>query len=84
MPGVNETKFLVQHESCERKCGLNESGCNSKQKWNHNECRCECKELDDWGTCKNGYTWKRSICDCECNKAWKSDEYLDIKSCCCE
>ena len=36
--GANETKFLVQHESCECKCGLNESVCNSKQKWNHNEC----------------------------------------------
>ena len=35
MSGVTETKFLVQHESLEFKCGLNESGCNSKQKWNH-------------------------------------------------
>ena len=23
-------------------------------------------------------------CDCECNKAWKIDEYLDIKNCSCE
>ena len=30
MPGVNEGRFLVRHESCERKCGLNESVCNSK------------------------------------------------------
>ena len=29
------------------KCGLNESRCNSNQKWNYNECPCECKELDD-------------------------------------
>ena len=28
MSGVNETRFLVQHESCECKCGLNESVCN--------------------------------------------------------
>ena len=34
MSGVNETKFLVQQESCECKCGLN-SVCNSKQKWTH-------------------------------------------------
>ena len=52
MSGVNETRFVVQHESCECIWGLNESACNSKQKWNHNECRCECKELDDWGFCK--------------------------------
>ena len=25
---VNETRVLVQHESCECKCGLNESACN--------------------------------------------------------
>ena len=43
MMGVNETKFLVQRESCECKCGLNESVCNSKQKWNHDKCRRECK-----------------------------------------
>ena len=36
MSGVNE-RFLVQHESCECKCGLNEGACNSKQKWDHNE-----------------------------------------------
>ena len=23
MAGVNETRYLVQHESCETKCGLN-------------------------------------------------------------
>ena len=44
---VNETRFLVQNKLCECKCGLNESVCNSKQKWNHNECWCECKKLDD-------------------------------------
>ena len=44
MSGVNKTRFLVQHESCECKCGLNESVCNSKKKWKHNECWCECKD----------------------------------------
>ena len=32
MLGVNETRFLVQHESCKCKCKLNEIVCNSKQK----------------------------------------------------
>ena len=40
-----------QDLSCERKCELNESVCNMKQKWNHNECSCECKKLDD---CSSG------------------------------
>ena len=50
-------RFLVQHEPCECKCELNESVCNSRQKWNHNECRSECKELDNWGFCEKGYMW---------------------------
>lgn len=28
--GINETRFLVHYESCEVKCELNESVCNSK------------------------------------------------------
>ena len=39
MSGVNETRFLVQHKSWECKCGLNESVCSSKKKWNHNESK---------------------------------------------
>ena len=41
--GLNETKFSVQHESGERKCRATENVRNSKQKWNRDECRCECK-----------------------------------------
>ena len=32
MSKVNETRFLVQHESCECKYRLNESVCNWKEK----------------------------------------------------
>ena len=46
MSEVNETRFLVQHQSCECKCRLNESVCNSKQKLKHDECWFECKEFD--------------------------------------
>ena len=55
MSWLNKTRFFVQHQSCECKCRLNEILCNSKQKWIHDKCRCECKELDDWGSCKNDY-----------------------------
>ena len=63
---------------------MNESVCNSKQKWNHDECPCECKEWDNWSSCKDGYMLNPSKCDCECNKACKINEYLDIKFCSCE
>ena len=41
---ANDTRFLVQYKSCECKCILNESVCNSKEKWNHDECQFECKK----------------------------------------
>ena len=82
--GVNETRFIVQHKSCKCKCGLNESVCNSKQKWNRGECWCECKELDDWSSCEKNYMRNPSKCDCDCNKAYKIDEYLDTKNCSCK
>ena len=79
MSKVNETRSIVRYESCECTCGLNESVCNSKQRFNHDECWCNCKELDDWGFCKNDYVnMNLSRCDCECNKACKTDECLDI------
>ena len=84
MSNVNETRFLGQNESCECKCRLNESACNSRQKWNHDECWCESKELDDRCSCKNGYMWKPSTFDCECNEACKIDEYSDIKNRSCK
>ena len=36
MLGVNEIKFLVQHQLRVRKYRSNERVFNSKQKWNHN------------------------------------------------
>ena len=50
MSGVNETTFLVQHESFECKCRLKGSLCNSRQKWNHDECRCEFLKNNDWSS----------------------------------
>ena len=54
--------------------------CNSKQKLNHDECQCKCKELDGCRSCKDDYMRKPTACDFECNKVCKIDEYLGIKS----
>ena len=80
----NETGFLVQHELCECKCGLNKSVCNAKQKQNHDKCWCQCKELYEWGSCEKNYTWLPITCACQCNNACKIDEYLDTKNCLCK
>ena len=47
MSRENETRFIVQQESWEFKCALNESIFNSKKNWNRDECRWESKELND-------------------------------------
>ena len=47
MSRVNKTIFLVQYESWNCECVLNESVCNSKLKWNNYKCWCECKKLDN-------------------------------------
>ena len=38
---------------------------------NHDECRCECKELDYMSSCKKVYAWNPNIRDCEWDKACK-------------
>ena len=79
MSVVNESRFLVQNESCQCKCEINESVCSSKQKWNHNEYRCECNELDDSGSCKNDYIWNHRMLDCKCNKHVKLKNIWTLK-----
>ena len=40
---TNETRHIKWHETCKCKCRLNKSVCNTKQHWNEDKCRCECK-----------------------------------------
>ena len=93
MSRVNKTRFLVQHESGEYKCRLNESVCNlnwnwiqigMNLNWNDDERRWECKELDYCSSCKLDYTWNPNTPYCECNKACKIDEYCGIRNCSCK
>ena len=41
---INESKILTKHISCERKCKLGGTKCNSNQMWNNNKYQCECKK----------------------------------------
>ena len=47
MSWVNQTRFLVQRDSYQCKWALNQTSCNSKQKWKHNECQFLREEIDD-------------------------------------
>ena len=83
MSRTNETRHIKWHEMRKCKCRLDVSGCNNKQRWNDDKCRCECKELIDKGVCDKGYIWNPSNCECECDKSCDAGEYLDYKSCRC-
>ena len=50
--GINESKALTKHISCECKCKFDGRKCNSNQKWNNDKCRCECKNLKEYHVCR--------------------------------
>ena len=71
------------HESYKCICRLDKIICNSKQRWNVDKYRCECKELIDKGVCDKGFIFNPSNCECECDKSCSSGEYLDFSNCKC-
>ena len=83
MSRTNETRHIKWHETYKCICRLDKIICNSKQRWNEDKYRCECKELIDKGVCDKGYVWNPSNCECECDKSCNIDEYLDYSSCKC-
>ena len=63
---------------------IDESVCSSNQKWNHDECWCDCKKIDDWGSHEKGCVWNPRTCDCKRIKICKINKYLDTKNCSCK
>ena len=43
MSRTNETRHIKWLETCKCICRLDTIICNSKQRWNEDKCRCECK-----------------------------------------
>ena len=83
MSRTNETRHIKWHETCKCICRLDKIICNSKQRWNKDKCRYECKKLIDKGVCDKGYAWNPSNCECECDKSCNIGEYLHCSSCKC-
>ena len=79
----NETRHIKWHEGCKCICRLDEIICNSKQRWNEDQCRCECKELIYKSVCEKGFIFNSSNCECECDKYCYISEYLDYSKCKC-
>ena len=63
--GINESKTLTKHVSCECKCKFDWRKCNSNQKWNKNKCRCEFKKHH---IREKGYIWNPAKCTCKNGK----------------
>ena len=79
----NETRHIKWHEACKCICRLDKIICNSKQQWNKDKCRCECKELIDKGVYDKGFIINPSYFECECDKSCGISEYLDYSNCKC-
>ena len=85
MSRPNETKSIKLSISVYKCiCRLNKIICNNKQRWNKDQCRCECKELIDKGVCDKGFIFNPSNCKCECDKSCNTGQYLDYLDCKCK
>ena len=80
---TNETRHIKWHETCKCIGRLHGIICNSKQRWNEDKCRFECKELVDKGVCDKGFIWNPSNCEYECDESCGIGEYLDYSNCKC-
>ena len=63
--GINESKTLTKHISCECKCKSHGRKCNSDQWWNNDKCRCECKKPH---VCEKDYICNPATCGCKNGK----------------
>ena len=63
--GINESKTLTKHISCECKCRFDERKCNSDPWWNNDKCQFEWKKCH---VCEKDYTRNPSTCNRENGK----------------
>ena len=53
--GINESKTFTKHTSCKCECKFDGRKCNLNQKWNNDECWCECENLTEPCLCGRSY-----------------------------
>ena len=82
--GINESNTSTKHISCECKCKLDGTKCNSNQWWNKDKCRCEYKKHHLF---EKEYVWNPATGNCENGKYLASimddsgiicDEVIDV------
>ena len=67
--GINESKTLTKHISCECKCKVDGRTCNSDQWWNNGKCQCDCKKHHVY---EKDYVWNPATCSCDNGKYLES------------
>ena len=63
--GINESKTLTKHISCQCKRKFDGTKCKSNKWWNNDKYRCECKKHH---ICEKDYVWNPATCNCENGK----------------
>ena len=63
--GINESKKLAKHISCECKYKFDGKNCNSNQKWSNDKCLCGCENNH---ICEKDYIWNPVACSCKNGK----------------
>ena len=63
--GINESKILTKHVSCEWKCDFDGRKCNSNQKWNNNKYWCQGKNPKEHLVCKKYHFLNLAIYSCK-------------------
>ena len=80
MSRTNEARHVKWRETCKCKWRLDASVNNSKQRWNENKCRCECKNLIGRWIYDKEFIWNPGDFECDCDKSCDVREYLDLKT----
>ena len=66
--GINESKRLTEHISCEYKCKFDGRECNSNQKRSNNKYQFKCKNPKLHRVCEKDYVWDPVTCSCKIGK----------------
>ncbi|XP_058834829.1 balbiani ring protein 3 [Topomyia yanbarensis] len=80
--------LIEEHVGCACQCRIKEEHCNSLQRYNARNCRCDCVNNDDRSKClqqQDIKQWNPDTCLCECNdsKECTSGSYFDHNYCKC-
>ena len=63
--GINESRILTKHISCECKCKFDGRKFNSNQKWNNDKYRYACKNPNKEKTFEKDYIWTPITYSCK-------------------